>query len=452
MSDLDDASIHALRQALAAMPDNGALRAMLADKLLAAGRAGEAAEEYRSCLRAEACREDLTLGLVRALEAQGQHEAALAVVDGFVQLAEASARLRLQHARMLLAAGRAAPAAAQYHAAVEQDPQLEDEFLARRLGVGPQRGAVPAVVDGRERLAADESAVQGTRAEAERPRITFRDVGGMETVKEQIRLKIIHPLKQPELFRAFGKRVGGGILLYGPPGCGKTHLARATAGEVQAEFVAVGIHEVLEMWVGQSERNLHALFDDARRRKPSVLFFDEVDALGARRSDLHAGAGRQVINQFLAELDGVQTANDGVLVLAATNAPWHLDAAFLRAGRFDRVIFVPPPDAAGRARILEIHCQGKPVADVDYEALARSTEGFSGADLSAVVDQAVEACLTEALKTGERKPLRTSGLLAAAKRVRPSTRDWFATARNYVLYANQGGLYDDVRQHLGLDA
>jgi SpoVK/Ycf46/Vps4 family AAA+-type ATPase len=204
------------------------------------------------------------------------------------------------------------------------------------------------------------------------------------------------------------------------------------------------------MWIGQSERNLHALFEDARRRRPCVLFFDEVDALGARRADMHAGAGRQVINQFLAELDGVDTRNDGLLVLAATNAPWHLDAAFLRAGRFDRVIFVPPPDEAGRARILEIHCQGKPVEELDHAAVARKADGFSGADLRAVVDQAVEGCLTTALKTGQRTPLRTRGLLDAVKRVRPSTRDWFATARNYVLYANQSGIYDDVRAYLGL--
>jgi AAA+ superfamily predicted ATPase len=448
----DDASICALRQALAAMPDNSGLRMILAEKLLQAGRADEAAEEYRTALRSDSGREDLTLGLVRALEAQGRNDAALGVLDGFVQIAAPSAPLLLQHARMLLAAGRTAPAAAQYRAAVAQDPLLEDDFLARRLGVGPQRSDPPSsIVEGRERAAASGArSADDVPIEAERPRITFADVGGMESVKEEIRLKIIHPLKNPELFRAYGKPVGGGILLYGPPGCGKTHLARATAGEADAQFLAVGIHDVLEMWIGQSERNLHALFEDARRRRPCVLFFDEVDALGARRSDMHAGAGRQVINQFLAELDGVDRQNDGLLVLAATNAPWHLDAAFLRTGRFDRVIFVPPPDEAGRARILEIHCHGKPVQDLDVAAVARKTDGFSGADLRAVVDQAVESCLTTALKTGQRTPLATSGLLDAAKRVRPSTRDWFATARNYVLYANQSGIYDDVRAHLGL--
>src|SRR5207302_7291559 len=131
------------------------------------------------------------------------------------------------------------------------------------------------------------------QVEVERPKITFNDVGGMEALKEEIRLKIIHPLTHADLYKAYGKKIGGGILLYGPPGCGKTHLARATAGEVKAGFLAVGINEVLEMWVGQSERNLHAVFDRARANRPCVLFFDEVDALGASRADLRHGGARQ---------------------------------------------------------------------------------------------------------------------------------------------------------------
>src|SRR5439155_12031124 len=195
----------------------------------------------------------------------------------------------------------------------------------------------------------------------------FQDVGGMGHVKEEIRMKIIHPLTHPELYKAYGKAIGGGILMYGPPGCGKTHLARATAGEVHAGFIAVGINDVLEMWIGQSERNLHETFERARAHKPCVLFFDEVDALGASRSDLRHSTGRQLINQFLAELDGVQSSNDGVLILAATNAPWHLDAAFRRPGRFDRIVFVPPPDAPARAAILRILLKGKPVQTPDLD-------------------------------------------------------------------------------------
>jgi len=274
--------------------------------------------------------------------------------------------------------------------------------------------------------------------------------GVLDKVKEEIQLKIIHPLTHPEIYKAYGKPIGGGILMYGPPGCGKTHLARATAGEIKAGFIAVGINDVLDMWLGRSERNLHELFEQARAHKPCVLFFDEVDALGASRSDMRHHAGRQLINQFLSEMDGVKTSNEGVLILAATNAPWHLDSAFRRPGRFDRILFVPPPDAPARAAILRLQCRGKPVEELDCDQVAKKSEGFSGADLKAVVDVAVEKKLRDAMNTGVPKPITTKDLTTAAGSLKPTTKEWFATARNYALYSNQGGIYDDILQYLKL--
>ncbi|MGH7341335.1 MAG: AAA family ATPase, partial [Candidatus Rokuibacteriota bacterium] len=195
---------------------------------------------------------------------------------------------------------------------------------------------------------------------------------------------------------------------------------------------------------------LHGVFEQARAHAPCVLFFDEVDALGASRSDMKRSAGRQLINQFLSELDGVKSSNEGVLILGATNAPWHLDPAFRRPGRFDRILFVPPPDADARAAILRIHVRGKPVEDLDFASLAKKTADFSGADLKAVVDLAVESKLKEAMKAGVPKPLATKDLAAAASSVKPSTREWFSTARNYALYSNQAGLYDDILKFLDL--
>jgi SpoVK/Ycf46/Vps4 family AAA+-type ATPase len=162
------------------------------------------------------------------------------------------------------------------------------------------------------------------------------------------------------------------------------------------------------------------------------------------------GAGRHVINQFLSELDGVQSSNDGLLILAATNAPWHLDPAFRRPGRFDRILFVPPPDPTARAQILRVLLKGKPVADIDYEHVAKKADAFSGADLKALVDQAIEGKLREAMRDGIPKPITTKDLIAAISSVRPSTREWFSTARNYALYANQGGAYDEVLKFLKL--
>jgi transitional endoplasmic reticulum ATPase len=280
--------------------------------------------------------------------------------------------------------------------------------------------------------------------------LSFTDIGGMSQVKEDIRMKIVHPLKNPELFAAYGKKAGGGVLLYGPPGCGKTLMARATAGEIKASFFAVGLHQVLDMYLGESEQKLHKIFELARKASPAVLFFDETDALAADRRDLRQSAGRNLINQFLAELDGAQADNDGLMILGATNAPWHLDGAFLRPGRFDRVIFVPPPDTAAREEIVKIHAKGKPLVDFDPKDVAKRTEGFSGADLKAVFDVAMEAALTEAMKKGSVVPISGKMLANAAKSVKPSTRKWFESAKNHALYANQSGFYDDVLVYMGL--
>ena len=443
-----DDAIQSLRDALLHSPDNIPLRQHLADTLLSHGRAAEAEKEYREALSLAPDNKSLQLGLARAFHNQGKNSHALALVETILKTSNAPARAFLLHAKLLVGVGEVEQAVIQYRRAVEKDPAAADPTFAARLGIDA-REEESEVVEGRVR-ASHEDEAPAPGSDVEKPKIAFKDVGGMDALKEEIRLKIIHPLAHPELYKAYGKTVGGGILMYGPPGCGKTHLARATAGEIKAGFVAVGINDVLDMWIGNSERNLHELFEQARRNRPCVLFFDEVDALGASRSDMRHHAGRQLINQFLAEMDGVKTSNEGVLILAATNAPWHLDSAFRRPGRFDRVLFVPPPDGPARAGILRLLCQGKPMEDIDYDQLAKKTEHFSGADLKAVVDIAVENKLREAMKSGVPKPLVTKDLIAAAGVQKPTTREWFATARNYALYSNQGGIYDDILQFLKL--
>jgi AAA+ superfamily predicted ATPase len=441
-----DDLIAPLREALALSPDNVPLRRHLADLLLAHGQPVDAEAEYRRALTLAAADLGLQLGLVRAFLQQQKSSAALALVEELVKRPAAPPEAFVIHARLLAARGEIPAAIAQYRLGVEQEATVADAGFEAQLGIGGAY-ADGEVSEGRVR---DRDDAGPAAADVERPRISFADVGGMDELKEEIRLKIIHPLAHPELYRAYGKRIGGGILMYGPPGCGKTHIARATAGEIAAGFISVGISDVLDMWIGSSERNLHAIFEQARRHAPCVLFFDEVDALGARRSDMVRNAGRQIINQFLAELDGANASNDGVLVLAATNCPWHVDPAFRRPGRFDRVLFVPPPDAPAREQILRILCRDKPAAGADMAAVARKTADFSGADLQAVVDQAVEAKLREAMKAGGVRPLVTADLVAAAARHKPTIREWFATAKNHALYANEGGMYDDILKHLGI--
>jgi ATP-dependent 26S proteasome regulatory subunit len=432
-------AIDNLRRAVDQSPENAPLRSHLGDLLAAAGRHDEALSEYQAALTREPSA-DLQLAVAECFLALGRIGEASVVIEHVLSRDAASVRARLLHCRLLLNEGDLEGAREEYRRAVALDPTAIDHDLGELLAAPdtPVAEQLPGYTD--------DEAMPASGAEG--PGITFEDVGGMEEVKEQVRLKIVHPLMHPELYAAFGKQAGGGILLYGPPGCGKTHLARATAGEIGSEFIAVGIDDVLDMYVGESEQKLHLWFEQARRNAPCVLFFDEIDALGARRADMRGSAGRQLINQFLAELDGIKSDNEGVLVLGATNAPWHVDDAFRRPGRFDRVIFVPPPDRPARAEILRLHLRGRPQESIDTDEIAAGTDGFSGADIQAVVDEAVEARLAESLRDGVPRPIRTKDLRAAARKRRPTTAEWFATARNYVLHANQGGSYDEIAAYL----
>jgi SpoVK/Ycf46/Vps4 family AAA+-type ATPase len=323
-----------------------------------------------------------------------------------------------------------------YQQALDLDPELEDEELDQQFRL---RGGDSMYED-------DESDYDARFLQ--KPDINFGDVGGMDSVKKEIELKIIKPLLHPELYKAYGKKTGGGILLYGPPGCGKTYIAKATAGQVSAKFISVTLNDILDMWVGSSEKNLHELFELARRNTPSVLFIDEIDALGASRSDMKNSAGRQLINQFLQELDGIDRSNDGVLIIGATNTPWNLDPAFRRPGRFDRIIFVPPPDQDSRSSILRLKLQQKPVAEIDIAQLSKRMEHYSGADIEAVIDIAIEKKLEASFEDGIPKPLDTNDLLQAVKKHKPSTQEWFSTAKNFALFANDSGLYDDILTYM----
>jgi ATP-dependent 26S proteasome regulatory subunit len=438
-------AVTTLRKAVEVSPDNIPLRVHLADTLHGLSRYEEAQREYTTALSLDPDNSQVKVGLASTFYQLGKYMQALVITEDLISSSTTPAAAYLLHARMLLNDGQVEKAVRQYKLAIENDPSLADESLSERLGVGAHKDS--EIIDGRIR--AEVNSDNDFDNEIERATTKFADVGGMDPVKEQIRMKIIYPLTNPDVYKAYGKKMGGGILMYGPPGCGKTHLARATAGEINAGFINVGINEVLDMWIGGSERNLHDVFESARRNTPCVLFFDEVDALAASRSTMKS-SGRHVINQFLAELDGVDTNNEGVLILAATNAPWHLDSAFRRPGRFDRIIFVPPPDKPARMEILRIMLQGKPTENIDYDYLAKKSDNFSGADLHALVDQTLEKKIEQAMKEGKPKPITTKDLESNLKDLRPSTAEWFATAKNYALYSNEGGTYDDIRKYLKL--
>jgi len=288
----------------------------------------------------------------------------------------------------------------------------------------------------------------GVPDDLERPEVTLADVGGMEQVKRRLQTAFLGPMRNPQLRSMYGKSLRGGLLLYGPPGCGKTFIARATAGELGARFLAVGLADVLDMWMGNSEKNLHELFETARRNAPCVLFFDEIDALGQKRSDTRHQAIHNVSVQLLHELDSATSSNEGVFVLAATNHPWDVDTALRRPGRLDRTLLVLPPDPPARRAILALHLRDRPLQGVDLDRLAAQTDGWSGADLAHLCESAAERALEDSLASGSARPIVTADLLAARRELRPSTGPWFEMARNYASFANEGGMYDDLLAYL----
>jgi SpoVK/Ycf46/Vps4 family AAA+-type ATPase len=355
---------------------------------------------------------------------------------------------RLDYARALLGAARALDALAQYDLVRKQNGTPEiPEFEALR--------APPTAPAAREPVKL--SVVQGSRS-AEvvsigRPvkvadKTRFVHIAGMDDLKKSIRLQIIEPFINPGLFAKFRKKAGGGILLYGPPGCGKTLLARAVANECNAGFLAIGIAEILSTWLGESERNLALMFEKARAQKPCVMFFDELDALAYARSKASSDTSRKIVNEFLSQLDGFDNQNDQVLILAATNMPWDVDPAMKRPGRFARQVFVPPPDAVARARIIELALESVPHGTVDAPAIARVTEQYSGADVDALVERAKEYVLTEYLETRREREITQEDLVRAAAELVPTTQDWLRTARNLVKYAGGDDSYRDLERYL----
>lgn len=414
----NDSVIAALEVALEATPEDFALRLHLASILLKESRASDALAHYVRVLSIEP---DHTEAL------RGAYEAAL----GSGENDKAAKFKRLLDALLGSEGPKPVPAIGPQPSTHETDSLDEDEFPRRKQ---PNLRVIDAT--------------RQFQAEASETRITLDDVGGMNDVKRRLNVAFLGPLRNPELRKAYNISLRGGLLLYGPPGCGKTYIARALAGELRAKFFPVGINDVLDMWMGESERKLHELFEQARRNAPAVLFFDEIDALGHKRSDLRGGGIRTVVNSLLSELDGIGSDNKGLFILAATNHPWDVDSAFKRPNRFDRLLLVLPPDQEARLAMLERELRQKPTEKLDLAWLAKKTEGFSGADISHLCNSATELALEESLDTGNIRPLRMSDFKTALQEVQPSVGSWFSTAKNYAMFANEGGAYDELLDYI----
>ncbi|HEY2353676.1 MAG TPA: ATP-binding protein [Gaiellaceae bacterium] len=394
-----DDLITSLRLAVEAAPDDVALRLHLADLLAAAGR-----------------REDAVREAAHVLVRDPQNAAALRLVAG----------------------DEPAVAASDSEPAEEESP----DDLLRRLDAEFADVVPPMFADG-----PPVSAEEGVY-DVERAGVGLADVGGMDDVKARLEAAFLAPIRNPQLGKLYGKSLRGGLLLYGPPGCGKTFIARALAGELEASFLPVALADVLDMYIGQSERNMHDLFEVARRNKPCVIFLDEVDAMGQKRSQMRDSARRGTVNQLLSEMDGVTDNNEGVFVLGATNHPWDIDTALRRPGRFDRTVLVLPPDEAARDAILRYHLRERPIENVDTRKLAKMTDGYSGADLAHLCDTAAERALMDSATSGTVRMIQMRDLEAALTEVRPSIGPWLQTAKNVAQYGNQDGSWDDLLAYL----
>lgn len=441
---MDDATLAALIPALEKSPDNTELLLLVVRALAARGEASRAAAHIRCCQAGASAPENDRAEFAAALLAAGDTNAALAMSEGNSQ------KLRLVQARCLAALNQVDQALALYREVIAENTTLEDPELLAEL-----TARTPAVLRNKQgpklKVISNDDTRDGDVVRLLSPevgRTTFADVGGLEGVKDQIRKRIILPFSKPSLFQRFKKRVGGGILLYGPPGCGKTLLARCTAGECRAAFFNIAISDVLDMYIGESERKLNALFEKARSAPPAVLFFDELEALAGKRQFSREATSSKLVSQFLSEMDGFSQNNHGVLIIGATNVPWAIDPAFRRPGRFDRVLFVPPPDREAREAILSRLIAKRPNQACDAAEIAAKTAGFSGADLEQVIELASDAAIEESLAEDQEVPIRQQHLLRALGEARSTTTEWLTTARNYARYANEGGQYDEVLEFL----
>ncbi len=260
------------------------------------------------------------------------------------------------------------------------------------------------------------------------PRVKWEDVGGLEEVKQSLKEAVEWPLKNPESFKKIGIRPPRGILLYGPPGCGKTYIVQALANEAGVNFIAVKGPELLSKWVGESEQHVRDVFRRARQVAPSIVLFDEIDALAPKRGlSIGTRVTEQVVSQLLTEMSGISEL-EGVVVVATTNRPDILDPALLRPGRFDRLIYVPAPDQKARTEIFKVHTKNMPLKNVDLKKLAKETQGYSGADIEALSREAAMYALRDAVKDKkEAKEITSKHFGKALKKVRPSiTEDMFA--------------------------
>lgn len=282
----------------------------------------------------------------------------------------------------------------------------------------------------------------------EKPKLKFADIAGLEDVKERIKEAIVYPFVYPDEYKYFGVSPGGGILLYGPPGCGKTMMAAAAAAECDAAFINLKISDIKDKYVGESEKNIRQVFEFARTYERAILFFDEIDALAGERTSGGEGHEKSLVNELLAQMDALESKGTprNSLILAATNQPWSVDLALRRSGRFDQAVFIPNPDAAARKKIFQINLKGRPVAkSVDLGLLAEMTEGYASSEIVDICNRAATIPLRERLREKKKRreisPQDFGQSIAEKKTVLPA---WYVRAAREAEASGETEMFADL--------
>jgi SpoVK/Ycf46/Vps4 family AAA+-type ATPase len=386
MPPVDPELLAGLRAAVEAVPDNQALRLHVATVLLEAGRAAESLEHSSAVLALEP-------GQRQAVELAGRATAAL--------------------------------------------PEAALSASAPYLTAAPEPQHRGATVD------------QWVLGEVEEPRTTLADVAGMPAIKRWLSTAFLSSLRDPQMRRLFGRSLRGGLLMYGPPGCGKTFLARALAGELEAGFLGIDLAHVVDMWLGYSRRSIHEIFETARAAAPCLLYLDQLDAIGPRRAGRRHSIGRGVVDQLVAELYSASEEHEGVFVVAATEHPWDVDSLLRQPGRLDHRLLVLPPDLQAREAIIRSVLAGRPLAeDLDLAGLAARTDRYSVADLAQLCESAAAAALEASIVSNSSRPIALADFSRGLHEIRPSTPPWFDLARDYARFAAEPGSYDDLVAYL----
>jgi SpoVK/Ycf46/Vps4 family AAA+-type ATPase len=386
MPPVDPELLAGLRAAVEAVPDNLALRLHVATVLLEAGRAAESLEHSSAVLALEP-------GQRQAVELAGRATAAL--------------------------------------------PEAALSAPAPYLTAAPEPQYRGATVD------------QWVLGEVEEPRTTLADVAGMPAIKRWLSTAFLSSLRDPQMRRLFGRSLRGGLLMYGPPGCGKTFLARALAGELEAGFLGIDLAHVVDMWLGYSRRSIHEIFETARAAAPCLLYLDQLEAIGPRRAGRRHSIGRGVVDQLVAELYSASEEHEGVFVVAATEHPWDVDSLLRQPGRLDHRLLVLPPDLQAREAIIRSVLAGRPLAeDLDLAGLAARTDRYSAADLAQLCESAAAAALEASIVSNSSRPIAMVDFTRGLHELRPSTPPWFELARDYARFAAEPGSYDDLVSYL----